>query len=115
MSFCRETERKARKQHECDLCGAVIQIGDTYIDHADNIIDSGTVYQGKECLSCQPIKKEFNKSSYSDEGYSDEYMMEWWKEVKCCQCENYAEDNCDDMTHYCRCENFKPIVVIEGR
>lgn len=142
MSFCRETERKARKQHKCSLCGAVIRVGETYLDHADNMIDSATVYQGKECLPCQPVKKEFLSSSYADEGYNEENIREWWCDTKCWECENHypvvckpsqncantspneckwnrkgkctADESCDDMTHYCRCENFKQISRIEG-
>lgn len=141
MSFFRETERKARKQHKCSLCGAVIQIGEIYIDHADNLIDSECVYQGKECLSCQPIKYEYLGSDYSDGEYNEESIREWWRDLKCGECENLypvackpsqdcagkipseckwnkagkciTDETCDDMTHYCRCENLKTKLHIE--
>lgn len=137
MSFCRNTTRKARKEHKCTLCHKTIKIGEEYITHADNIIDSYTVYTSKECLICQPILKEFELSGYSDDGYNEETIREWWQEEKCpkcihrwlpCKpswdcfgelvmpedmCPQHTKDgtcqasDCNNMSHYCRCENFE--------
>ena len=130
MSFCRETERTARKEHKCSLCHKIIKKGEKYIDHVDNIVDEAYVYHGKECLPCLDVKKEF-LADYPGDGYNEENIREWWQEEKCWKCGNRhptckpdegcetidacvdrkngrcTADYCDDMTHYCRCEKFK--------
>ncbi len=106
MSFCRETERTARKEHVCSLCGAAIKKGEKYIDHADNMDDENYVCASKECMPCQPVKREFIKSDYADEGYCAEYLQEWWLDIKCYDC-THKSDECCEMTHPCRCEKYE--------
>jgi len=132
VSFYRDTIRKARKEHKCSLCGAVIHIGEEYHDKACNSYNNDTViYYNKECMKCQPLIVEFFQSDHADDGYNAEYMREWWRDVKCYDCKHYwppckplpacqipcsnlkndrciGGDPCDDMTHYCRCEKFEP-------
>lgn len=133
MGFCKETERKARKQHKCNLCHKTIEVGEKYIVHVDNMYDETVVVSAKECLDCQPVKDEYlnwaRKNDVYQEGYCDEILQTWWIEEKCPKCANYhpackpdntcpgncsdrksgrcTADYCDDMTHYCRCEKFE--------
>jgi hypothetical protein len=138
MSFYRDTIRKARKEHKCDICHGSIHIGDKYHDKAGINYDN-EFFCGKECEACQPVIGEFMKSDCADEGYCDEYIADWWINEKCyickhrflpcepndCDCASIymdggqcdeltpygtckAGDTCDDMTHYCRCERFEP-------
>jgi hypothetical protein len=133
MSFCRETERTARKEYKCNLCHKVIQVGERYIDHVDNICDESNIVVAKECLDCQMVKKEFlaDPEAYNEDGYCDDGLYEWWRNKKCWECGNShpvcspdvscqkpcldlkngrcTADYCSDMTHHCRCENFKQI------
>ena len=137
MSFHRDNIRKARKEHKCDICNANIKTGENYHDKAGNCIHENMIYTSKECVECQPIIDEFcNSDSYErNEGYCDEWILEWWRDEKCHDCKHHylpcvnnncidffrsggcdektkygtckAGDTCDDMTHYCRCTKFK--------
>lgn len=133
MSFYRDTVRTARKEHKCELCGAVIQKGEKYHDKAGN--ELGDISYVKECEKCQPVLDEFCSSDHYDrsEGYFEEWIQEWWRDVKCYACKHFypacipdeycdepefcdcinkhgrctGGDTCDEMTHYCRCEKFE--------
>lgn len=134
MSFYRDTMRTARKDHKCDLCGAIIQKGEKYHDKAGNDPD---MWSSKECEKCQPVIDEYfdSNSSYRDEGYCADWLHDWWRDYKCpeckyeypkcnpdadCECSDPEDcdvldkygrcqggDSCDEMTHYCRCEKFE--------
>jgi len=109
MSFYRDTIRKARKQHACELCGAIIKVGDEYHDKSSN--EFGDIFNTKECKECQPFLNEFVSSgAYDpDTGYNENTIHDWWIEEKCETCEHrllFYHDECE-LTHYCRCENFK--------
>ncbi|MEA4805110.1 hypothetical protein [Acetobacterium wieringae] len=132
MSFYRDTVRTARKEHKCNLCGAIIRKGEKYHDKAGNDPD---MWDSKECEKCQPVLNEFCSSDHYDrsEGYCEEWIQEWWLDEKCYACKHRypvckpdascgnpktcseinkhgrctGGDTCDDMTHYCRCEKFE--------
>lgn len=136
MSFYRDTIRVARKEHKCDICKGVIKKGEKYHEKA-GLNYEGEFFHCKECESCQPVIADFCQSDYADDGYCGEWIQEWWRDVKCYDCQHrfppcdpdeqckklYGEqgltcpnrtkygtckygDECDYMTHYCRCENF---------
>lgn len=104
MSFYRDTVRVARKEHKCELCGGAIKVGEKYHDKAGHGDD---FWQSKECEMCQTVIDEYHQTPYidRDDGYYDEGIREWWREEKCGQCIKYKQE-CDEMTHYCRCEKF---------
>lgn len=131
MSFYRNEVRTARKEHLCNTCHAYIKIGEKYHNKAGN--QDGDIWDSKECEKCQPVIKEFYYETGGDDGYNDEGIREWWQEDKCPECIKYwpecnpdgncenpcgdeengkctGGDSCDEMTHYCRCENFKEII-----
>ncbi len=136
MSFYRDTIRKAKKEHKCELCKATIMVGEQYHDKAGKTDD---MWYTKECETCQPIITDYLHSLREHE-YSEDNIKYWWQEEKCPKCIHYwpicepikycptletgqknsscdgwesgkckAGDYCDDMTHYCRCENFKEV------
>ena len=128
MGFYRDTVRKARKEHKCNVCHGVIHIGEKYHDKAGKHDD---MWFSKECDACQPVIIEFLASGHADDGYCDEYIQEWWRDVVCYGCKHYwpickpdsycympcdnlkdgrclGGDTCDEMTHYCRCEKYTP-------
>jgi len=132
MSFYRDAIRKAKKDHKCNVCHGQIVKGEKYHDKAGN--QDGVIWESKECETCQPLILEFMQTDRSDEGYCDEWIHEWWRDVFCYDCQKHylpcepdehctvesglpceyktkygtceAGDTCDDMTHYCRCENY---------
>ena len=133
--FEKDELRTARKEYQCDLCGAKIKVGDKY--HRLSGVYDNDFYDVKECLACQPVIKEFCKSNdfVYDEGYNEKDVREWWQQEKCPKCKRYyylpcdpidwcnerdvnncifrtkdgkcKEEHCEKMTHYCRCENFE--------
>jgi len=110
MSFYRDTIRKARKQHECELCGVIIEKGETYHDKAGVEFDG--LWSSRECNKCRPIIIEFLNSEHwnNNEGYNEGLIREWWMDEKCdvCKCKYTDDDDvCEKMTHYCRCEKFE--------
>jgi len=137
MSFYRDTVRTARKEHKCELCGAIIRKGEKYHDKAGN--EFGDVVCLKECEKCQLVIYEYfnSNSNYMDEGYCADWLNDWWRDYKCydckheypeckpdddCECDYFKDckysdnigrchggDSCDEMTHFCRCEKFEVI------
>jgi hypothetical protein len=119
MSFYRDTIRTARKEHKCSLCHGIIQKGEKYHDKAGNLIDESYVYSAKECEACQPVIDEFMASCNDGEGYCEEYIQEWWRDVKCYDCKHRflpckpdddckkllqrESDSCPERTKYGTC------------
>lgn len=132
MSFYRDTARKSRKERKCDICHGVIKVGEMYHDKA-GINQDSDFFTSKECEPCQSVIAEFLSDRSNDEGYCDDWINDWWRDVKCYDCKYYYPpckpdetckdlenckyktkyntckdgDTCDEMTHYCRCEKFE--------
>lgn len=105
MGFYSERKCKARLTHKCHLCHKTIEVGEEYYRKAGKNYDDDFFFS-KECTDCQPIIDEFLRDDNNDEGYNDQWISDWWYEVKCPKCEGGGND-CEKMTHYCRCEKFK--------
>lgn len=117
MSFYRDTVRTARKEHKCELCGAIIQKGEKYHDKAGNEPDG--IWYTIECEKCQPVIDGYfgEKSTNTNDGYTRDDLREWWRSEKCDFCKYIQQvdsgngspeySRCYEMTHYCRCENFE--------
>ena len=89
MGFNRDTIRTARKEHKCELCHGKIKAGEKYHDKACTAFgDETQIYYAKECSACQPVITEFmsDKTAPNEEGYCDEWINEWWHDVKCYSC-----------------------------
>lgn len=88
------TNRNARKQHECDVCGKVINTGELY-NHRVTNYDSIKVE--KWCEKCNPLVLQFWDKMHEngDDLYSDlwEDISEDMREVSCCCCPN--KENCE--------------------
>lgn len=52
-----ETERRARKAHDCDCCGGRIKPGETYIKHFS--VYDGIATSEKVCMPCHEARDEF--------------------------------------------------------
>ena len=62
-SYCevwRDTPRRARKEHTCDVCGWQILRSETYTEHF-NIFD-GDITQEKCCCDCQEKRRRFEEA-----------------------------------------------------
>lgn len=136
MSFHNEKTYKAKKDHVCDICHGSIKKGDQYIRKTGK--SEYGFYDAVECIECQKIIDEYCSSkSYDGEGYCEEYIQEWWRDVKCydckhrylpCErvegigcptgdvkkCEYYTKygtcdggDTCDEMTRYSWCDKYE--------
>jgi len=138
MSFQKEKKYKANKDHVCDICNGTIKKGTGYIRKTVNA-DGDGFCEFKECMGCQKVISEYCNSKEYDqcEGYSSEYIQEWWMDVKCnnckykylpceqvegagcptgdCEkCDYYTRygtcrggDTCSEMTRYSWCEKYE--------
>lgn len=137
MSFYNHRTQKANKDHTCGICNKTIKIGEQYIRKTGKSDEYG-FYDCAECIECQDVINEYCSSkAYDGEGYCDEYIQEWWRDVKCydckhrylpCEkvkdagcptgdvkkCEYYTKygtceggDTCDEMTRYSWCEKYE--------
>lgn len=86
-----------------------------------NAIDESNVYSAKECEACQLVIQEYVESGAYDssEGYCDEYIQEWWRDVKCYDCKHrylpcnpteeckkdfqWEDDSCPERTKHGTC------------
>lgn len=76
---------KARKQHHCDMCGKVIEVGEEY--EAQNLIND-SIYTFHQCDRCKPYVDEACESGldgYCYEGLHpavfEEYMWDNHRDV----------------------------------
>lgn len=56
-SVWREEPRKARKDHKCDGCWAVIAVGQKYLSHF-SVLDGDATSEAM-CSACEAARKEF--------------------------------------------------------
>lgn len=71
---------KARKQHRCDMCGKVIEIGEEY--ESQHLIEDG-IYTFCQCDRCKPYVDEIWEKGFDgyysdglDSGTFKEYMWD---------------------------------------
>lgn len=90
MDTIREPRRvKARKEHQCDFCDKIINIGEEYIAAT---YKDGDIYTWRTCDRCKPYVDEAFSKDYDwpdGMGWQDfhDYMyeehrdvaMEWWQ------------------------------------
>ena len=74
MNTIRSKHVKARKNHVCDLCGCVIQKGETY-EHQVNMQD-GRVYDFRAHLHCQELSSAIWNYVDPDEGMTLDYFQD---------------------------------------
>lgn len=104
----RSGQRKARKQHQCDYCGAAIEKGEVY-DYAFCKYDD--VYTWKSHIECQYIVDELWEYIDPDDCgvTSDDFhnvVSEFCRQFVCPKCDKvnlYEYDNveCNDDESYC--------------
>lgn len=70
----RWTKPKARKAHTCELCGRVIDPGETY--HRYDGIYEGRALTWKQCQHCDAAVRAFDIEGW-DDGVGPDDMGEW--------------------------------------
>lgn len=67
---------KARKEHECMLCGLPIKKGETYYKQTN--VDDGDIYDFKMHIHCDKIAIKYDLyGNYNDEGLTDDAFMDF--------------------------------------
>lgn len=97
--------RKARKPHNCDYCGGVIQPGEVYA-WSKNVWE-GSIYEWHNHLKCDYVAGEIWEYVEPDEGMSDQDFLDGCQEVcqtfVCPDCPKWNKEyeNCEDDNTYC--------------
>ena len=76
MEIIRTTNRKARKDHVCNLCNLTIPKGTTY-EHQVNKIDE--IYTWKSHLECVRLSEKLNM--YDGDYYNDGLTSDSFREI----------------------------------
>ena len=98
-------DRKARKNHECDLCGETIPKGELYV-WSKNVYD-GNIYEWHEHKNCSEVCSAIWEYVDPDEGMSDQEFQDGCCEVCQCficpDCPKYDNETgeCEDDVTYC--------------
>ena len=106
--FYTETECKARKQHKCEWCRKIIEVGEVYIKTF--AIWQGDLQNRKDCRQCHDLinamsrDKDYKDYTYSD-GFDDETLEIFHQEKICPTCKHYE---CEmGMNLRVRCDNYE--------
>lgn len=101
--------KKARKQHRCDYCGAIIEKGEKY--YYSFCKYAGEVYEWKSHLECKYIVNElWDYLDPDDCGVSsdlfNEALLEFCQTFICPNCDKAIKQNdnstvCSDKSIYC--------------
>ena len=102
LEFSSMSERIARKNHICDLCGEVITIGEKYNRYSGKY--EGEMFDMKHHLMCREIIYQFCDDTDSCE-YTESEILEWLQEKICYECEHSwhgdGKDDCDTSLFQC--------------
>lgn len=97
-------DRKARKDHRCDLCGGIIKKGEVY-EWSKSIYD-GTFYEWSNHINCGKVSAAIWDYVDPDEGMTEDQFLDGCQEVCQCficpDCPKYDKEygDCeDDVTH----------------
>ncbi len=97
MEIIKTINSKARKQHICNFCNSVIEIGETY--ESQTIVDSGSFYVWKSHHKCIQIADFLNMfdETYGEGLTSDDFCESIQDEFSIIMSEmfteNYESDN----------------------
>lgn len=107
MEFYSEKTPIAQKEHKCEMCGGVIQVGEKYTYQSGKFY--GEFFSRKLHTECDYILTDFLNETGENEFCYDE-ISDWWSESYCWNCK-HDEDNggeCDrDKDRVCWCSKFE--------
>lgn len=100
LEFYRSEQRKARKNHECDVCGKPILRGCDYI-YASQKCD-GEIYAFHQHIHCDALLDAFLASGcYDGVEYSLDEVQEWLSDL----CSDlHHEGKCSEDDYYDKCD-----------
>ena len=97
LEFYYHKIKKAHKQHDCEMCGQKIEVGENY-SYASGKYD-GEFFERKLHQKCEDVLNEVLLDTGENE-FDYEMIQEWWKEEKCEKCKHrYPE--CDAKENGC--------------
>ena len=100
-----QKERKAKKQHRCDYCCGIIEIGELY-NWSKHVFD-GEIYVWKSHKKCQSIVDKLKGFYISDDGITEDDFQDWCKDFcysfVCPACSKWNKEyqECDDGESFC--------------
>lgn len=103
LEFQNYSERNARKEHRCDLCGEIICVGEKYVRFSYKY--DGLMFDQKLHLVCNQIISEFCREN-DEEEYTDNLVLGWVLDVVCSECEHSSygdgKDDCETSIFHCK-------------
>ena len=106
LDFYTIQKPKAKKEHRCDMCGCLIEKGQTYQRYSGKYC--GSMFSYKYCLPCAAFIDAYCGEVENE--YDEDAISEWLAEKECSQCPCADEsseqyDTCD--TTPLRCEKLR--------
>lgn len=103
LEFQNYSERIARKEHKCSLCGEAIHAGEKYARFSGKY--DGLFFDQKLHLVCNQMISEFCRANDYYE-YTEDDVLYWVQEVVCSECEHswYGDVKDDCETSIFRCQ-----------
>lgn len=98
-------DRKAMKEHRCDLCGDWIRKGELY--HWQKSIYDGTIYEWHEHMNCSEVCGAIWDYVDPDEGMDEDQFQDGCQEISqifiCPDCPKYNKEyeECEDDETFC--------------
>lgn len=93
MEMICTTRPKAKKQHICNLCGGIINVGEIYERQFNKYDD---VYVFKSHLSCIKLASQLNLFGDCDEGLTGDYFRDYITEFYM----DISSNDCEDMPDF---------------
>lgn len=102
LEFSNQSNRIARKEHKCDLCGEVIRVGEKYSRYAGKY--DGQMFDYKHHLLCLEMISEYCLWAEDNE-YTEDDVIDWLMETVCYNCEHSwhgdGKDDCETSIFLC--------------
>ena len=111
LEFYNERHPVARKQHRCECCKKIIDVGERYNYSAGKY--DGDFFVRHLCLMCSQIFSMFCTDALDGEEFVWDEVLEYAKEKFCKDCECYPEFDSPeclyegDITSFFNCDTFK--------
>lgn len=107
MEFYSEKTPTARKEHECEMCGRAIKIGEKHVYQSGKY--DGDFFSRRYHNECADILNRFCDET-GDNEFNYDLISEWWDDRYCYGCKYYENNGgeCDgDRDRICWCTRFE--------
>lgn len=108
--FINSSYRVARKQHQCEACQSIINIGEKCMYEVGKF--DGQFFDRYYHIGCYGVMQDFwsDCAFDNDDGFSYDEVRDWWYEGHCYYCKHFEENdgNCDrNMDKKIWCTRFE--------